>query len=259
MRKIPALQPLHDARWGPGDVPWQHSGGALVPWSTPGWGISPKRLRGPTLGQPRRLRDDRPDGNWPWGVNSHGFAFLPPPRQATVDIVTLDEGTARAFAASPQGDTYPGTGGTHITGPADRDLLLILPTSGPRTAAIHVWGYRGVYMLGGRLKPLPTGTVTTLAAVNATTVWNGLTSPMVRIIPHPNAVDPFAFIAGVLPGVMRSVLLDDPDWQIRETRLTRADVERAQAIVVCNALRGALRAQRAGSLAETAVSTQPGP
>ena len=65
--------------------------------------------------------------------------------------------------------------------------------------------------------------------------------------------------AGVLPGVMRSVLLDDPDWQIRETRLTRADVERAQAIVVCNALRGVLRAQLAGTLAETTVSALPGP
>ncbi len=48
--------------------------------------------------------------------------------------------------------------------------------------------------------------------------------------------------AGVLPGVMRSVLLDDPAWDVRETPLRRADLQRAEAIVVCNALRGALPA-----------------
>ncbi|WP_280151515.1 aminodeoxychorismate synthase component I [Piscinibacter sp. XHJ-5] len=47
---------------------------------------------------------------------------------------------------------------------------------------------------------------------------------------------------GVLPGVMRAVLLDDPAWDARECRLTRADLLRAEAIVVCNALRGALPA-----------------
>jgi para-aminobenzoate synthetase/4-amino-4-deoxychorismate lyase len=48
---------------------------------------------------------------------------------------------------------------------------------------------------------------------------------------------------GVLPGVMRSVLLDDPAWQAREARLTREDLCRAEAIVVCNALRGPLPAK----------------
>jgi para-aminobenzoate synthetase/4-amino-4-deoxychorismate lyase len=48
--------------------------------------------------------------------------------------------------------------------------------------------------------------------------------------------------AGVLPGVMRSVLLDDPAWDAIEAPVTRAMLERAQEIVVCNALRGALRA-----------------
>lgn len=49
--------------------------------------------------------------------------------------------------------------------------------------------------------------------------------------------------AGVLPGVMRAALLDDPAWQAREARLTRADLAHAEAIVVCNALRGALHAR----------------
>ncbi len=48
--------------------------------------------------------------------------------------------------------------------------------------------------------------------------------------------------AGVLPGVMRSVLLDDAAWNITERRLTMTDLRNAQEIMVCNALRGALRA-----------------
>ena len=48
--------------------------------------------------------------------------------------------------------------------------------------------------------------------------------------------------AGVLPGVMRAVLLDDPTRKASERTLTLADLRAAQEIVVCNALRGALRA-----------------
>ena len=47
---------------------------------------------------------------------------------------------------------------------------------------------------------------------------------------------------GALRGVMRSVLLEDPEWAASERRLTRGDLECAEAIVVCNALRGALPA-----------------
>jgi para-aminobenzoate synthetase/4-amino-4-deoxychorismate lyase len=47
---------------------------------------------------------------------------------------------------------------------------------------------------------------------------------------------------GLLPGVMRSVLLEDPNWNARERRLTLDDLRTAEEIVVCNALRGALRA-----------------
>lgn len=43
---------------------------------------------------------------------------------------------------------------------------------------------------------------------------------------------------GVLPGVMRGVLLDDPRWNAREADLTLADLRRADRLVVCNALRG---------------------
>jgi para-aminobenzoate synthetase/4-amino-4-deoxychorismate lyase len=52
--------------------------------------------------------------------------------------------------------------------------------------------------------------------------------------------------AGVLPGVMRAVLLDDATpWlgaPLHERVLTRADVARAEAVAVCNALRGVVPA-----------------
>ena len=48
--------------------------------------------------------------------------------------------------------------------------------------------------------------------------------------------------SGVLPGVMRSLLLEDPAWNAIECPITRETLERAQEIVVCNALRGPLRA-----------------
>jgi len=48
--------------------------------------------------------------------------------------------------------------------------------------------------------------------------------------------------AGVLPGVMRSVLLEDPDWNASEAVITRAILETADDIILCNALRGAVRA-----------------
>ena len=48
--------------------------------------------------------------------------------------------------------------------------------------------------------------------------------------------------AGVLPGVMRAVMLADPAWAASERAITRAMLDSAAEIVVCNALRGPLRA-----------------
>lgn len=50
-------------------------------------------------------------------------------------------------------------------------------------------------------------------------------------------------VAGLLPGVMRQVLLEDAAWQARERVLTREDLLNAQALIICNALRGALPAR----------------
>lgn len=50
--------------------------------------------------------------------------------------------------------------------------------------------------------------------------------------------------SGVLPGVMRSILLeDDTNLQAAEKVLTEADVLSAEALLICNALRGALPAR----------------
>ena len=48
---------------------------------------------------------------------------------------------------------------------------------------------------------------------------------------------------GVLPGVMRGVLLIDPAWAAREQILSLAHLRQADQIVVCNALRGVLKAR----------------
>jgi para-aminobenzoate synthetase/4-amino-4-deoxychorismate lyase len=49
--------------------------------------------------------------------------------------------------------------------------------------------------------------------------------------------------AGVLPGVMRAEILCDPHWNARETWLSLGDLLSADEIVVCNSLRGVLRAR----------------
>lgn len=48
--------------------------------------------------------------------------------------------------------------------------------------------------------------------------------------------------AGLLPGVMRSVVLSDPAWNAAERSLGLEDLLAAQEIMVCNALRGAMPA-----------------
>ncbi|PXW23760.1 aminodeoxychorismate synthase component I [Paraburkholderia caballeronis] len=49
--------------------------------------------------------------------------------------------------------------------------------------------------------------------------------------------------SGLLPGVMRGVLLDDAAFAAGERVLARADVLNAEALLICNALRGALPAR----------------
>ncbi|BBO59005.1 aminodeoxychorismate synthase component I [Mycoavidus sp. B2-EB] len=51
--------------------------------------------------------------------------------------------------------------------------------------------------------------------------------------------------SGLLPGIMRAVLLDDASWGATECVLTRADLYAAEKIMVCNALHGVLEAKLA--------------
>lgn len=48
--------------------------------------------------------------------------------------------------------------------------------------------------------------------------------------------------AGVLPGIMRSIILADPSMNAREANLTIAQVANANEIMLCNALRGMIPA-----------------
>ena len=60
--------------------------------------------------------------------------------------------------------------------------------------------------------------------------------------------------SGLLPGVMRSVLLEDQELRAREKVLTRDDLFAADEVWVCNALRGALRVSGVVEPKETVFS-----
>lgn len=51
--------------------------------------------------------------------------------------------------------------------------------------------------------------------------------------------------SGLLPGVMRGILLEDPSWNARERHVSRDELLNAQSVVVCNALRGVMQAELA--------------
>jgi len=51
-----------------------------------------------------------------------------------------------------------------------------------------------------------------------------------------------ALSCGLLPGVMRQVVLGAPAWDARERVITRAMFDKADGIMVCNALRGPMLA-----------------
>ena len=48
--------------------------------------------------------------------------------------------------------------------------------------------------------------------------------------------------AGLLPGIMRSIILNDPQWNAHEANLTISDVQNAKEIMLSNALRGLIPA-----------------
>jgi para-aminobenzoate synthetase/4-amino-4-deoxychorismate lyase len=54
--------------------------------------------------------------------------------------------------------------------------------------------------------------------------------------------------AGALPGVMRTVLLQDPGWGLSERNISCAELRRAEQLALCNALRGVLMADIEGPI-----------
>ncbi|HYD63018.1 MAG TPA: aminodeoxychorismate synthase component I [Noviherbaspirillum sp.] len=60
--------------------------------------------------------------------------------------------------------------------------------------------------------------------------------------------------SGVLPGVMRAVMLADPALNATERIVTLDELRRAEEVVICNALRGAIRATVAWDQADLATA-----
>jgi para-aminobenzoate synthetase/4-amino-4-deoxychorismate lyase len=69
----------------------------------------------------------------------------------------------------------------------------------------------------------------------------GRTSIFVKPQGSPEWLTP-PLSAGLLPGVMRATLLDDPKLNAREANLTINDVSMADEIILTNALRGVIKA-----------------
>ena len=69
----------------------------------------------------------------------------------------------------------------------------------------------------------------------------GRTSIFIKPKDHSEWLTP-PVSAGLLPGVMRAALLDDPQINAREANLTIKDVSMADEIMLSNALRGILKA-----------------
>lgn len=111
-----------------------------------------------------------------------------------------------------------------------------------RPLAAHKTSWRAVYDRGIRAAEVTGAFDSLFLREDGAVVEGGRSSLFVKLDGRwwtPPLAD------GALPGVMRSQLLADPAWGAAERRLTRGHVERAEALVVCNALRGALAARLA--------------
>jgi para-aminobenzoate synthetase/4-amino-4-deoxychorismate lyase len=127
----------------------------------------------------------------------------------------------------------------HATRKGVRVLLAEAPLPAARPLAGHKTSARAVFDAGIRAAEAEGAFDTLFFGADDELLEGGRSSVFVRLGRRwytPPLAD------GLLPGVMRSVLLEDPRRGATERRLTRADVLRADAILVCNALRGALTA-----------------
>ena len=125
----------------------------------------------------------------------------------------------------------------------DREVSLLLadrrlPDVNPLAA--HKTTLRQAYDDGVRAAEAVGGFDSLFFSAAGRLVEGGRSSVFVKLDGHwftPPVTD------GALPGVMRACLLEDPAWAAGERSLTRRDLRSAQAIIVCNGLRGVLPAR----------------
>lgn len=150
--------------------------------------------------------------------------------------LTLDKAGAMELAAAPLGP-LPGAPGEPV-----RLLLASEPLPSARPLAGHKTTLRAAYDAGVRAAEAAGAFDSLFFTADGRLVEGGRSNVFVRLDGRwftPPLAD------GALPGVMRAVLLEDPAWGAAERSLGRDDLARAEALVVCNALRGALAARLA--------------
>lgn len=126
--------------------------------------------------------------------------------------------------------------------------LLIAPQPLPaqRPLAAHKTSDRAAYDAGVRAAEAAGAFDSLFFTPDDRLVEGGRSSAFVRVDGRwwtPPLAD------GALPGVMRAVVLADPAWQAGERSLHLADLRRAEALMVCNSLRGVLPARLAQPVA----------
>ena len=123
--------------------------------------------------------------------------------------------------------------------PDGRVELLIEshPLSGPRPLAGHKTTLREEYDEGVR-RAESRGAFDSLFFTTDGRLVEGGRSNVFVLVDGRWWTPPLA--DGALPGVMRSLLLEDPAWQAGERTLRLSDLRRARSLIVCNALRGAV-------------------
>jgi len=146
------------------------------------------------------------------------------------------DGRLSAAPAAPLAPLHAGAHGVRV-------LLASEPLPDERPLAGHKTSARAAYDAGIRTAEADGAFDMLFFDAGGRLVEGGRSNVFVRIGGRwttPPLAD------GALPGVMRAVLLDDPAWAACERSLTREDVLRADALMVCNALRGPLAATLAG-------------
>ena len=160
----------------------------------------------------------------------------PPAAPWRVRVSLRFDGRLSAAPAAPLAPLHAGAQGVRL-------LLATAPLPDARPLAAHKSSARATYDAGIRAAEAE-GAFDMLFFDGAGRLVEGGRSNVFVRLGGRWATPPLA--DGALPGVMRAVLLDDPAWAACERSLTRDDVLRADALMVCSALRGPLAATLAG-------------